>query len=168
MISLETFELAGTAYAKPSGRRTWRDILEAARPERSCSFKTAVRWHRRLLCLAFPMAAAVQTQSREVSACAQCHKQARSQPATSMAHALEKVEESKILIDHPLLTATVGRYAYRIERNGNLSSYSVSDVVKTVTMLIRWVMGASSAIGQTYILGKDGEFYESRVSTSAN
>jgi len=85
-----------------------------------------------------------------------------------MAHALEKVEESKILIDHPLLTATVGRYAYRIERNGNLSSYSVSDVVKTVTMLIRWVMGASSAIGQTYILEKDGEFYESRVSTSAN
>ena len=83
------------------------------------------------------MAAAVQTQSREVSACAQCHKQARSQPATSMAHALEKVEESKILIDHPLLTATVGRYAYRIERNGNLSSFSVSDVVKTVTMLIR-------------------------------
>ncbi len=31
-------------------------------------------------------------------------------------------------------------------------------------MPIRWAMGASSAIGQTYILEKDGELYESRVS----
>ena len=31
-------------------------------------------------------------------------------------------------------------------------------------MPIRWVFGASSAIGQTYILEKDGELYESRMS----
>ncbi|GAC1700649.1 MAG: hypothetical protein NVS9B4_02400 [Candidatus Acidiferrum sp.] len=31
-------------------------------------------------------------------------------------------------------------------------------------MPVRWAMGASSAIGQTYVLEKDGEFYESRVS----
>jgi len=81
-----------------------------------------------------------------------------------MGHALETVEESKILIDHPVLTATVGKYSYRIERQGNQSRYSVSDGVKTVTLPIRWAMGASSAIGQTYILESDGEFYESRVS----
>jgi hypothetical protein len=81
-----------------------------------------------------------------------------------MAHALETVEESRTLIDHPSLSAAVGGYSYRIERHGNQSSYSVSDGVKTVTMPIRWAMGASSAIGQTYVLEKDGEFYESRVS----
>ena len=31
-------------------------------------------------------------------------------------------------------------------------------------MPIRWAMGASSAMGQTYILEKDGELYESRMS----
>jgi hypothetical protein len=81
-----------------------------------------------------------------------------------MAHALETVEECKILIDHPVLTAKVGRYSYRIERKSSQSSYSVSDGNKTVTLPIRWAMGASSAIGQTYVLEKDEEFYESRVS----
>jgi len=81
-----------------------------------------------------------------------------------MAHALETVGECKILIDHPVLTTKVGRYSYKIERKGVQSSYSVSDGIKTMTMPIRWAMGASSAIGQTYVLEKDGEFYESRVS----
>jgi hypothetical protein len=81
-----------------------------------------------------------------------------------MGHALETVEECKVLIDRPVLTATVGRYSYRIERKGSQSNYSVSDEANTVTMPIRWAMGASSAIGQTYILEKDGELYESRVS----
>jgi Cytochrome c7 and related cytochrome c len=123
-----------------------------------------MRWRRQLLCLALPAAAAAQTDPLGVLACTECHTQARSQPATSMAHALETVGECKILIDHPVLTVNVGRYSYRIERKGRQSSYSVSDGVKTVTMPIRWAMGASSAIGQTYVLEKGGEFYESRVS----
>ena len=123
-----------------------------------------MRWRRQLLCLVLPAAAAAQTDSRGVSACAPCHAQARSQPATSMAHALETVEECKILIDRPVLTTKVGRYSYRIERKSSKSSYSVSDGVKTVTMPIRWAMGASSAIGQTYLLERDGDIYESRVS----
>ena len=123
-----------------------------------------MRWRWQLLCLVLPAAAAAQTDSRGVSACAPCHVQARFQPATSMAHALETVEECRILIDHPVLTAKVGRYSYRIERKSSQSSYTVSDGAKTVTMPIRWAMGASSAIGQTYVLEKDGEFYESRVS----
>ncbi len=65
-----------------------------------------------------------------------------------MAHALETVEECRILIDHPVLTAKVGRYSYRIERKSGQSNYTVSDGAKTVTMPIRWAMGASSAIGQ--------------------
>ena len=81
-----------------------------------------------------------------------------------MGHALETVEECKVLIDHPVLTVKVGKYSYRIERKGNQSDFSVSDETSTVTMPIRWAMGASSAIGQTYILEKNGELYESRVS----
>ena len=81
-----------------------------------------------------------------------------------MAHALETVEECKSLIEHPLLTVRVGAYSYRVERQGNQSNYSVSDGVNTVTMPIHWAMGASSAIGQTYVLEKDGKLYESRIS----
>ena len=58
----------------------------------------------------------------------------------------------------------MGPYTYRIERKGTESQYSVTDGTATVTMPIRWAMGASSAIGQTFILEKDGELYESRVS----
>jgi len=105
-----------------------------------------------------------KSQERPVPACAMCHIQAKSQPATSMAHGLETVEECKVLSSHPLLTSTTGKYSYRIERHGDQSAYSVSDGVQTLTMPIRWAMGASTAIGQTYILEKDGELYESRVS----
>lgn len=81
-----------------------------------------------------------------------------------MGQALETVEDCKVLIDHPLLTATVGKYSYRIERKGNQSEYSVTDGTDTITAAIRWAMGASSSIGQTYILQRDGNLYESRVS----
>lgn len=103
-------------------------------------------------------------KQRPVPACAMCHMQAKTQPATSMAHGLETVEECKVLSAHPLLTFTARKYSYRIERHGDESLYSVSDGVQTLTMPIRWAMGASTAIGQTYILEKDGELYESRVS----
>jgi hypothetical protein len=81
-----------------------------------------------------------------------------------MAQALEAVEKSKVLKEHPLLSTSVGKYSYRIERRGNESEYTVTDGVNTVTLPIRWAMGASSALGQTYILEKDGQLYESRVS----
>jgi hypothetical protein len=81
-----------------------------------------------------------------------------------MAHALEAVADCKVLIDHPVLTTTVGQYSYRIERHATETIYSVTDGTRTVSMPVRWAMGASSAIGQTYILEKDGELFESRVS----
>ncbi|HYK37544.1 multiheme c-type cytochrome [Alloacidobacterium sp.] len=108
--------------------------------------------------------AMAQANREPANACAKCHSEALSQPSTHMARALEMVEQSKVLIDHPLLTATNGKYSYRIERKGNQSLYSVTDGTTTVTMPIRWSMGASSAIGQTYILEKDGQLYESRMS----
>ena len=122
-----------------------------------------MKWLVLLLLPLLPPAAFAQPDSRSVSPCLSCHSQAKYQPATSMAHALETVEECKILINNPILTTKVGKYSYRIERNANQSSLSVTDGSKTVTLPIRWALGASSAIGQTYILEKNGEFYESRV-----
>jgi Cytochrome c554 and c-prime len=81
-----------------------------------------------------------------------------------MGRALETVEQAGILIDHLLLTATHDKYSYRIERKGTESLYSVTDGTAKITMPIRWAMGASSSLGQTYILEKDGKFYESRMS----
>ncbi len=81
-----------------------------------------------------------------------------------MARALESVEQSGILGSHPLLTASYGKYSYRIERAGNQSTYSVTDGTSTISMPIRWVFGASSAMGQTYVLENDGQLYESRMS----
>src|SRR5580658_2840261 len=111
-----------------------------------------------------PLVAAAQTAKTGASACVPCHSQAKTQFHTSMGQALETVEDCKVLIDRPALTVTVGRYSYRIERKGNQSEYSVTDGVGTITVPIRWAMGASSSIGQTYILEKGGELYESRVS----
>src|SRR6516225_8202507 len=123
-----------------------------------------MQWVGLVLGLLFPLSALGQTPPPTSAACAHCHSQARSQPTTSMGRALERVEDCKVLIDRPLLTTTVGKYSYRIERQGNYSNYTVTDGMQTVSMPIRWAMGASSAIGQTYILEKEGKLYESRVS----
>jgi hypothetical protein len=102
--------------------------------------------------------------AQDPAACAKCHSEARTQPATHMARALETVEMCRVLIDHPLLTASFGKFSYRIERKGTQSLYSVTDGITTKTMPIRWALGASSAMGQTYILEQDGQLYESRMS----
>ncbi len=119
---------------------------------------------RLLLLFVAPAFVWAQTSQESSPACSKCHAEGRTQPSTHMAHALETVERAPILIDHPLLTATYGKYSYRIERKGDQSLYSVTDGTATTTMPIRWAMGASSSLGQTYILEKDGKFYESRMS----
>ncbi len=117
-----------------------------------------------LLLLVAPVFLGAQAGQESSTSCAKCHVEGRTQPATHMAHALEPVEQARILIGNPLLTATYGKYSYRIERKGDQSLYSVTDGTATITMPIRWAMGASSSLGQTFILEKDGEFYESRMS----
>jgi Cytochrome c554 and c-prime len=120
----------------------------------------------KLALLSFVAPALVWAQAGQGSstACAKCHAEGRTQPATDMAHALETAAQDPILNEHPLLTATYGKYSYRIETRGDQSLYSVSDGKATVTMPIRSAMGVSSALGQTYILEEDGKFYESRMS----
>lgn len=81
-----------------------------------------------------------------------------------MGHALETVGECTTFVAHPLLTFKDQKYTYRIERRGSQVLYTVSDGEQSLTLPIGWVMGASSGIGQTYVLEKDGRLYQSRVS----
>ena len=133
----------------------------------------SMKWLNLTASLLLPMAALAQIPAStpakpetntEPQACAACHTKARTQPLTSMAHALESVAECQVLIRNPLLTFQQGPYTYRIERKGGLSFYSVSDGAQTTTVPIAWAMGSSSAVGQTYLFQRDNEFYESRVS----
>ena len=117
-----------------------------------------------LLLTLHTIAGIAQNASKAPAACTPCHAQALSQPDTYMAHALEKVETSRVLSEHPLLQTTVGAYSYRIERKDDQSQYTVTNGSETLTLPVRWAMGADLAIGQTYILERDGELYESRVS----
>ena len=119
---------------------------------------------RVLLLFLSPALVWAQAGQESSTGCAKCHAEGRTQPSTEMAHALETVEQDRILSEHPLLTATDGKYSYRLERKGKQSLYSVTDGTATVTIPIRCAMGVSSALGQTFILEKDGRFYESRMS----
>lgn len=119
-----------------------------------------------ILCLWFSLTPSVIGQASHVTAadCRDCHWQADSQPSTTMGHALETVKECEVLATHPVLTTVQAGYTYRILRSGDQSIYSVSDGSRTISMPILWAVGASFSIGQTYILEKDGQWYESRVS----
>ena len=80
-----------------------------------------------------------------------------------MAHALELPGQCTILKTHPVLNFKDGKYAYKIERKGEQSIYSVTDGEQTITASIGWAVGLGSA-GQTYVYQKDGRMYQSRVS----
>ncbi len=102
--------------------------------------------------------------SREVRACASCHAaESKAHPGTLMAHAAETVAECEVLRSHPLMTTSIGRYSYRIERKGDQSIYTVSDGAQTLTVPIKYSLGLGAA-GQTYVFEKDGKLFESFVS----
>jgi len=107
---------------------------------------------------------AIESFSRAVRECVKCHAaEAKTHPLTSMAHAAETNAECSVLRNHRFMTVRLGRYDYRIERHGDQSVYTVSDGAETLTYPIRYAFGLGEA-GQTYILEKDGEYYESFVS----
>jgi hypothetical protein len=80
-----------------------------------------------------------------------------------MGHAAESVAECGVLQTHPSMTFSANGYSYKIERKGDQSLYSVSDGASTLTVPIAWAFGLGAA-GQTYVLEKDGAYYESFVS----
>jgi Cytochrome c554 and c-prime len=113
-----------------------------------------------LLCIASAMAGA-QTPNNMYK-CGACHsQQARTQPTTSMAHALSLPGANQILSAHPDLTFRRGEYLYRIQTKDRESTYTVTNGTEAISAPIKWAFGAGS---QTYVLEHDGKLYESLVS----
>jgi hypothetical protein len=97
-------------------------------------------------------------------ACAECHKKASGSFArTGMALGMEPVPISKVLTQNPKLTLQLGPYSYEIKRDGEQSFYSVTDGKNTISVPIHYAVG-QGRMGQTYVLERDGKFYESRMS----
>lgn len=97
-------------------------------------------------------------------ACGECHKKhIASHGQSGMAMAMEPVAGSKVLGDNPKLSMRVGPYNYELTRNGKQSFYSVSDGKETISFPILYAFG-QGRMGQTYVLERDGKFYESLVS----
>jgi hypothetical protein len=78
-----------------------------------------------------------------------------------MAHAMEPPSTNPLFKTHPKMTVQKGAYRYTIETHGDQTTYSVSDGVETISVPVRWIFGANS---QTYVLERNGVFYESLVS----
>jgi hypothetical protein len=78
-----------------------------------------------------------------------------------MHHAMEPDGANPQLDAHSYLVARLGDYTYRVETREGHSTYSVSDGTGTITLPIRWTFGERS---QTWLLEKDGHYYESIVS----
>lgn len=97
-------------------------------------------------------------------ACGECHKkQSAAHGQTGMAEAMEPVGGSKVLSRNPKLSMNVGPYTYEIKRDGKQSFYSVTDGKDTLSFPINYAFGQGK-MGQTYVLERDGKFYESLVS----
>ena len=96
--------------------------------------------------------------------CAQCHKkQAEAFHETGMSRALEPAAQGRILSSHKKLTFAQGDYKYSIERDGDTSWYRVYNDREELKSKIGWAFGLGAA-GQTYLLERNGKWYEGRVS----
>lgn len=78
-----------------------------------------------------------------------------------MRHAMEPDGANPLLATHPDLTAKLGAYTYTVQTSNGHSTYSVTDGTDTLTVPIRWIFGQHT---QTWVLERDGHFYESLVS----
>ncbi|MGH9655809.1 MAG: multiheme c-type cytochrome [Bryobacteraceae bacterium] len=109
-----------------------------------------------LLLLALPAFA-----TRTNYTCATCHKQARTQPLTSMGHAMRFAPKNPLFLKQPELTLRKGKFLYSIDTRDGKTTYTVSNGTSSISTPVRWVFGEES---QTYVLRRDGKFYESLVS----
>ena len=74
---------------------------------------------------------------------------------------MEPEGANPVLAAHPDLKIEKGGYSYSIETKDGRSTYTVSDGKETLTLPIRWAFGTHS---QTWVLEKDGRYYEGLVS----
>jgi Zn finger protein HypA/HybF involved in hydrogenase expression len=78
-----------------------------------------------------------------------------------MGHALWLAADDPLFKTHPHLTVRKGQFSYSIETRNGQTTYRVTDGSDTISAPIHWAFGDQS---QTYVLERDGQFYESVVS----
>jgi hypothetical protein len=94
--------------------------------------------------------------------CGTCHvTQAASQPATPMGRALETPGHNPLFRESKDLKFSAGRFAYEIVTRGDTTTYLVSDGAQSISLPIQWIFGNGA---QTFVLKRDGQFFESLVS----
>ena len=131
-------------------------IVALARPIVTTQSKSPQKWNPRRI--------PAGTEFIGDLACAECHKKASASFAqTGMALGMEPVHVSKVLTQNPKLTLQLGPYSYEIKRDGEQSFYSVTEGKNTISVPIHYAVG-QGRMGQTYVLERDGKFYESRMS----
>src|ERR1700733_8350723 len=96
--------------------------------------------------------------------CKECHgKVAALQETTPMRQAGARAAQADILQTHERLTFQDAAYRYSLVRAGPNVTFSVNDGAHSASSNVTWAFGAGE-IGQTYLLQKDGEYTESRLS----
>jgi hypothetical protein len=76
------------------------------------------------------------------STCAECHKkETAAQTATPMFHALAAATDCAVLSKHPQMTFRNGAYTYQITRQGERSTYTVTDGISTVSEPLLYCCG---------------------------
>lgn len=95
--------------------------------------------------------------------CAKCHQKiALLQNSTPMLHASMPAPQSDLLISHLPLRFQEGTFSTSITTSPEHVTFSVTDGVNTTS--VSAVLAFGSKNGQTYILEKDGVYFESRLS----
>ena len=95
------------------------------------------------------------------SPCARCHVEAKTQPLTEMARALEFPGSNPTVTSHPRLAFQKAGFSYLVETKAGKTIYSVTDGTNTIAIPVLWSLGAGN---QTWVLEYNGKLYESLVS----
>jgi hypothetical protein len=110
----------------------------------------------------FGTAAPIAAHGNSGLTCGSCHSaQAKPQPSTPMGQALQVTGGNPVLATHPRLEFATGGYQYVIETRNGQSTYSVSDGQRSISAPLYWAFGQKT---QTFVLERDGQFFESLVS----
>ncbi|HEX9005092.1 MAG TPA: multiheme c-type cytochrome [Blastocatellia bacterium] len=111
-----------------------------------------------------PQASAPHSRYVGAQTCAACHTEiAAKLPNAVMTKALEKADSCQILRDFPDLKFQLGKFNFRIERQGDKSIYTISDGKNEISAPLQYCFGQGKA-GQTYVYEYNGMMFESRVS----
>jgi hypothetical protein len=101
--------------------------------------------------------------SGSAAACAGCHQKIVAlQESTPMYHASVRAAQSDILTNYVSLRFQEGAFSTSLITSREGPTFSVTDGVNTTSLPAVWAFGFKN--GQTYILEKDGAYFESRLS----